>query len=400
MNQANFAENPAGQNIRKKKRRKPRRLPPGQRLILYFAFACGLMLTHSLAITADTTSPSAVQTSQALSIFTDTKPVGELKVTTDFNEIEAQLRKEADKPKLHAGIFAYEPATGKYVDVDGHQSIAAASIIKLPVLIALMQEMDKGTLKPSDKVYVTKDLIGGGSGILQWRTPGTQLTLGEATELMIKISDNTATNIVVNALGGMDNVNQRFAKMNLHQTRINNWLPDLGGTNRTSPYELTYLLSRVDQGELISKEGRHWAYQLMEHVKTRSLLPVGLMPGATIAHKTGDIGSMVGDAGIVQAANGKRYIVAIQVERPHNDLRANHLVRHLSRIVYSGFADSVVENISFADIDSQYAAPARAHRSRHLRRSTRHIARHARKGQSNIKYVHYQHTKKAHLKRV
>lgn len=398
MNQANFSETQAAGKRIKKKRRKPRRLPPGQRLILYFGFACAIMFGHALAITADTTSPLPAP----LNLFSEPKPANQLQLGTEASDIEALLRKEADKPKLHAGVYAYEPATGKYVDVDGHQSIAAASIIKLPILIALLQEMDKGTLKPSDKVYITKDLIGGGSGILQWRSPGTQLTLGEATQLMIKISDNTATNIVVNALGGMDNVNQRFVKMNLNITRMNNWLPDLGGTNRTSPYELTYLLSRVDQGELISKEGRNWAYQLMEHVKTKSLLPIGLMPGSTIAHKTGDIGSMVGDAGIVTAANGKRYIVAVQVERPHNDLRANHLVRHLSRIVYSGFADSVVENISFADIDSQYAAPARSHhrRARRHSHSSRHIARHPRKSPSNIKYVHYTHSKKSHLKHV
>jgi len=66
-------------------------------------------------------------------------------------------------------------------------------------------------------------------------------------------------------------------------------------------------------------------------------LPQGLPPGAKISHKTGDIGSMVGDTGIITAVGGGKYIVAVQVQRPHNDRRANELVRKLSGITYGGF---------------------------------------------------------------
>jgi beta-lactamase class A len=76
----------------------------------------------------------------------------------------------------------------------------------------------------------------------------------------------------------------------------------------------------------------------MERTKTRTLLPQGLPPGAKISHKTGDIGSMVGDTGIITEVGGGKYIIAIQVQRPHNDRRANELVRKLSGITYNGFA--------------------------------------------------------------
>jgi hypothetical protein len=77
--------------------------------------------------------------------------------------------------------------------------------------------------------------------------------------------------------------------------------------------------------------------QIMERTKTRTLLPQGLPPGTKISHKTGDIGSMVGDTGIITEVSGGKYIIAIQVERPHNDRRANELVRKLSGITYRGF---------------------------------------------------------------
>src|SRR5262249_25470146 len=113
-----------------------------------------------------------------------------------------------------------------------------------------------------------------------------------------------------------------------------NMLPDFAGTNKTSPYDLAYLLGKIEQGALISKESRQFMYRIMSHVRTRTLLPMGLGPGAKISHKTGDIASMVGDAGIVTTPAGRRYIVAVQVERPRNDQRGNKLIREISKLVY------------------------------------------------------------------
>ena len=125
-------------------------------------------------------------------------------------------------------------------------------------------------------------------------------------------------------------------------TRLNNALPDLEGTNTTSPYDLAFLLGKIDQGALISKESRDFMYCTMEHTRIKTLLPQGLAPGAKIAHKTGDIATMVGDTGIITAPTGQRYMVAVQVVRPWNDRRANQLVRDVSRIIYGGITGVVV----------------------------------------------------------
>jgi beta-lactamase class A len=74
----------------------------------------------------------------------------------------------------------------------------------------------------------------------------------------------------------------------------------------------------------------------MEKTRIKTLLPVALPPGAKIAHKTGDIGSLVGDCGIITTPDGRRIIACVQVARPHNDRRANELIRQVSRVMYSG----------------------------------------------------------------
>jgi beta-lactamase class A len=76
---------------------------------------------------------------------------------------------------------------------------------------------------------------------------------------------------------------------------------------------------------------------IMQRTETNSLLPKGLGVGATIAHKTGNIGSLVADVGLVDIPTGKRYILAVMVKRPYNDAKAEELIRQISRTVYDYF---------------------------------------------------------------
>jgi beta-lactamase class A len=207
-------------------------------------------------------------------------------------------------------------------------------------MVSLAQAIDLRALKPTQMLTIKKELVTSGSGILQWRPVGTKISLKDTARLMIVNSDNVATNMIIDALGGKEKINEDFTNWGLKQTKINNWLVDLEGTNKTSPYDLVYLLSRVDRGELISEESRKWMYDLMYHAHVRTLLIPGLGPGARLAHKTGDIGKMVGDTGIVTASDGTKYYVAMQVERPHNDLRANEYIRNASKLVYGRFANT------------------------------------------------------------
>lgn len=285
----------------------------------------------------------------------------------ELTELETTLKLQSDKPRLRIGLFVVEPTSGRYVDLGAHESYAAASMIKLPVLVTLLIAMDRKQVTPKQLLTVRQDLVAGGSGYLQWRAVGSQVSLAEAAELMMVNSDNTATNLIIDLLGGADVLNRQFAALGLKQTRINNLLPDFAGTNKTSPFDLAYLLAVADNGGLISEDGKSFMFRLMERTRTRTLLPPGLGIGAKIAHKTGDIGGMVGDAGIVTAPSGLRYIVVGQVERPHNDRRANELIRTMSRTIYGAF----VPDATFPPEETKRAIShvhSRKHGHKHQRR--------------------------------
>jgi len=313
--------------------RRKRPLPPGQRLVR--AFAVASLLVAGQSFFSPLTGPCENSTAGASPLVPIAAPFS---LSAPLSELRREIEANCQLKKLTPGVFVVDPKSGAYVDFNGNRSFAAASMIKVPVLVALFSAIDRGDVDPKKILEIKTEHVAGGSGYLQYRPVGTKLPLMQVAELMIIISDNTATNMIIDLLGGKEQVNKKFTAWGLKNTVINNPLADLTGTNRTSPYDLVYLLARVERGDLMSDTWRQRMRKIMERTKTRTLLNQGLPPGAKLAHKTGDIGSMVGDTGVVTTVDGRKYIVAVQVQRPHNDRRANELIRKLSGIIYTAFA--------------------------------------------------------------
>jgi beta-lactamase class A len=240
---------------------------------------------------------------------------------------------------INMEVFLTDIDSGGFVNIKGSNAIGAASMIKIPLLVAYLQDVDAGKARLDEQLIISKDVIVGHAGGLQYEPVGTKISALETITLMIIISDNTATNMIIKRIGGKEVANQRFLSWDLTSTVIRNPLPDLKGTNTTSPEDLVNLLSMVEQGKILSPRSRDRLMDIMRRTKTNTLLPQGIPPEARIAHKTGDIQSVVGDAGIIDMPNGKRYIISAIAKRPSNDQRANELIRKISRTVYSHLKD-------------------------------------------------------------
>lgn len=234
-------------------------------------------------------------------------------------------------------VFVVDLDTKGFVSIEGEEVIASASTIKLPILVAFFQDVDEGKIRLEERLIMTEDSIGGGSGTMQYQEAGTRFSALETASKMMTVSDNTATNMLIERMGGMEKLNQRFMKMGLKATRLRNLLPDLTGTNTTTAEDLGNLLAKIDRGELISLRSRDRLLYIMRNLVRNTLLPVGLEPGAIIAHKTGDIKSVLGDVGIIDMPNGKRYIASVLVKRPDNAPQAKEYIQKASGIVYQYF---------------------------------------------------------------
>jgi beta-lactamase class A len=241
-------------------------------------------------------------------------------------------------PVVSPGLFILDLSTGDYADLLSSKAFPAASVIKLPILMAFFQDVDAGKVSLSEKLVMRPELMASGSGYMQDLAPWSSFSAKYTVSKMIETSDNTATNMIIKRLGGAWALNKRFRSWGLQDTAIRRWLPDLRGTNTVSPQDLTLILSKLAKGNLLSASSQAKAIAILKTCHTRSLLYPGIGPGGEIAHKTGDIGFAIGDAGIVYMPNGRQYIAAVMLKRPYDDPRGRDYIQTISRITYSYFS--------------------------------------------------------------
>jgi beta-lactamase class A len=278
---------------------------------------------------------TASQTESALAAPERVQAAQGLPLTQEVAPLKAKLTEIQESiPGFTPAVFWLDLDSGKYVDLNGQQPLAAASTIKLPILIAFFEKVDAGQITLDQTLMMKPEQVAGGSGDMQAQPPGTQFTALEVATQMIVNSDNTATNMMIELLGGSDTLNERFVTWGLTGTALKNPLPDLSGTNTTSPQDLVYLMTQLHQGKLVSLRSRDRILGILLRTYNKTLIPSGVGEGTLVYNKTGDIATMLSDIALVDLPNGKRYALAVLVQRPSNDGRARELIRRISQATF------------------------------------------------------------------
>lgn len=259
-----------------------------------------------------------------------------LKEGTELTGLENQLKNLASTyPSIHPSIYVWDYETGNYADINADEIFPTASIIKLPVLVQLFRSIEKNQLTIYDEMPLTEYYRTEGSGSLQFKAANSKYKIDTLARMMITESDNSATNMIMAELGSMTDINSGIREWGLKHTYIQTWLPDLGGTNHSTARDMAQILYNIDNPNFLSTSSREKIFDYMGHVHNNRLIAAGLPSGATFLHKTGDIGKMLGDAGIVFAPNGKKYIVVIFANRPHNSPLGKDFIVKASEIIYN-----------------------------------------------------------------
>ena len=268
--------------------------------------------------------------------------------TTEIKALSRRWREIAATQKdLMASAYLLIIDDGRYAQLDANRPMPAASSIKTPVLLASLERIDAQDLNWNEPLELTEDLVGGGAGWMASRPVGSRFPTYEVVTEMIRISDNSATNLLIKRAGGQQVVNERFRRLGLPATVINNWLPDLNGTNTTSAHDLSRSIALVDSGDLLTQRSRDLFRQVMETSVTNTLLPTGLMQGLggaqgepdsslarkgyRVLNKTGDIGIAYADAGLIEMPDGRRAVAGFLVKGPFNDPRSTNLIRAMAK---------------------------------------------------------------------
>lgn len=238
-------------------------------------------------------------------------------------------------PKIQPSVYVWEYNGKSYVNINADEPYPAASTIKVPVLIEMFRNIDQGNFTLEDTMILEDFYRAPGSGKLQYSEGGVAHTMDYLARIMIENSDNSSTNMIISKMGGMPEVNRAINRWGLKTTHINAWLPDLDGTNVTTTREMAKMFFNLDSTNILSRESKKQVADYLSHVKNNRLLQAGLPENAILLHKTGDIGYMLGDAGIVKTASGKKYIVAIFAKRPYNSVQGKEFIVKASEIIYN-----------------------------------------------------------------
>ena len=218
----------------------------------------------------------------------------------------------------------------------------AASLIKVPILIATFYRLRDGGISLDEILTITRRNRRGGSGSLKWRPDGTKLSLRDALTHMINESDNTATQMVLERVG-IGYVQQQFPRMGLLYTGIyEEGMSIKGGRvaheNYTTAREMEMLLEKIYRGEAVDKASSAVMMEILKKPKAvASRLQKGMPAGWEIAHKTGLLRQACHDSAIFFTPNGD-YAITVLTGQNASYSTAKDFITKIAHVTFANYA--------------------------------------------------------------
>jgi beta-lactamase class A len=252
---------------------------------------------------------------------------------------ETRLRDIATGTRGALGFFALDPATGEQFALNEHTVFPQASAIKIPILMEVYKQANEGRFKLSDNRRIEKTDKTPGSGVLWELSDAVQMSLHDLCVLMIVLSDNTATNILID-LVGIENVNRTVQSLGLKQTRLQRRMMDLaaatrGDENISTPFEAARIMELLHRGEFISRSICDEILAILKKPKPTAI-GSGLPEGTPIACKPGGIAGVTTEWAIVFLRE-KSYIIAA-MENYGVGQEASGAIKEISRTLHDYFS--------------------------------------------------------------
>jgi beta-lactamase class A len=242
--------------------------------------------------------------------------------------LDSRIRAEVAPFKGKVFLYAKNLETGKAYSFNGDERVRTASTIKIAVMIEAFARVADGRARWTDELVLTKATRYGGSGILPELSDGLRLTLQDAVRLMMVLSDNTATNMVLDYLT-TDAVNERMNSLGFKATRIMRRVGGGGeskegrsgdnlkrfGLGAATPHEMVQIMEKLERGEIVSKEASKQMLDLMKREQGRNSIGRD-MPGVPMASKYGALDALRSCVAILYTKQGKIAIAITVDEMP------------------------------------------------------------------------------------
>lgn len=252
----------------------------------------------------------------------------------DVNRINDYLSRLPFSIKVSMSV---ESISGeKYFTFRPDVTVPAASVIKVPILMELMEKVKEKKID-LDKIYILKATDkAGDSSIIADMPDGTKLTIRQLAQEMIHSSDNTATNILIKEVG-MEAVNQNLMRLGSTKTRLNRIMLDTlavkqGRQNWVNALEINDLLQKIYNKKVATPALCEEMIAILKNCRDKTTIPRNLPKDLEIAHKTGELGYVRGDAAIVYTK--QPFILSIFVEGFKGLSQAEEIIGDLAEICW------------------------------------------------------------------
>ena len=231
------------------------------------------------------------------------------------------------------GVAIEDLTTGDHYFLREDEVFAQASSIKITVLANLYLQAQQGKLKLTDLYTVQSSDLVPDSDIMNGLTPGiTRVTLRDLATMMVAVSDNAATNVLIDRVG-IENVNAMLDSLGLRHTRLRRKMMDLeaakqGRENVSTPREMMTLLDAIYHGKLLNKEPTADFFKVLSTNK-ESFIPRDLPPDLKVANKPGELEAVRNDSGVV-FVEGRPYVICVMTSFLRNEREGEEAITKLS----------------------------------------------------------------------
>jgi beta-lactamase class A len=275
------------------------------------------------------------------------------------------------------GVSVKNLGTGEKAELNGDNLFPTASTFKIPVIVEFFRQLEAGVLSLEDKYVLTERDKVPGSGILKELSEGMEVTYRDLLSLMMIVSDNTATDVMLSKVG-FDNINSMLDKFGLRKTRVvkycrdilfdlidlnhiqsdertidlfrevaqgaeykGSWSLGVRDNDVTTPKEMTQLLELIFVGQAASRSSCDSILEIMEKCQTGQYRIPKYLPSSKVKllRKTGSLPGIRNDVGIIKLSSEEHYVLSCFSMGASDVYNAEETIAQVSRNVFDYFSE-------------------------------------------------------------
>ncbi len=238
------------------------------------------------------------------------------------------------------GVAVKNLVSGEETIINGDHCFSAASVIKVPIMLKLLQAADANQLSLDERLALTDAVKVPGCGVLKELVAGLSLSLWDLCTLMIIISDNTATNMLIDRLG-IEAINATLREFGIERSILRRRLFDRdaaarGLRNEVTPADMMKLVTALHQQSILTPASCERALHVMARQQMNHKIPQLIPHGVRIAHKTGEDDGITHDVGIVYGS--QPFVIAVMSERTSDTEVGCQLIARLAKAVWDEYS--------------------------------------------------------------